>query len=55
MKASNTNYTKYRVYGIFGMVGLFLMGVMIGFILNGSDRINHSTMSTLISRYHHQN
>ncbi len=45
MKASNTNYTKYRVYGIFGMVGLFLMGVMIGFILNGSDRINHSTMS----------
>lgn len=45
MKTSNTNYTKYRVYGIFGMVGLFLMGVMIGFILNGSDRINHSTMS----------
>ena len=36
---------RYSLYGIVGMIGLFLMGVIVGFILNGSDRVNHSTMS----------
>ena len=36
---------RYSVYGIVGLVGLFLVGVIVGFILNGSDRVNHSTMS----------
>jgi len=36
---------KYRVYGTIGMIALFLMGAMVGFILNGSDRINHSIMT----------
>ena len=36
---------KSKLYGIIGMVGLFLFGTVIGFIINGSDRINHSTMS----------
>jgi len=37
--------TKSNVYGIAGMVGLFLMGVVVGYILNGSNHINHSTMT----------
>lgn len=42
----NTQSSKgYYAYGIIGMCGLFLMGVVVGFILNGSNRINHSTMS----------
>lgn len=45
MKTSNTEYKKYRIYGMIGMIGLFLMGAMVGFILNGSDRINHSIMT----------
>ena len=36
---------KNSVYGIIGLVGLFLIGVIVGFILNGSDHINHSTMT----------
>ena len=39
------NTTKYRTYGIAGMVGLFLFGAIVGYIFNGSDRINYSTMS----------
>ena len=42
---TKAEYKKYRVYGTVGMVALFLMGALVGFILNGSDRINHSTMS----------
>ena len=42
---TQTEYKKYRIYGTVGMVALFLMGGLVGFILNGSDRINHSTMS----------
>lgn len=38
-------YKKYRTYGIIGLVGVFLMGALVGFILNGSDRINHSIMT----------
>ena len=33
------------VYGIIGMLLLFLFGGFVGYILNGSDRVNHSTMS----------
>lgn len=44
-KTQNTEYKKYRVYGMIGMVVLFLMGVLVGFILNGSDRTNHSMMT----------
>ena len=45
MKKTNTEYKNYRVYGIVGMVTLFLMGAIFGFIINGSDRINHSIMT----------
>lgn len=41
----NNEYKKYRLYGTIGMVGLFLTGALVGFILNGSDRINHSIMT----------
>lgn len=41
----NKEYKKYRTYGIVGLVGVFLMGALVGFILNGSDRINHSIMT----------
>jgi hypothetical protein len=34
-----------RIYGVIGMLALFLLGLMFGFIINGSDRLNHSTMS----------
>jgi len=44
-KIQNTEYRKYRVYGTIGMIVLFLLGVIVGFILNGSDRINHSVMT----------
>ena len=40
-----TEAKKYRTYGTIGMVVLFLMGVVVGFVINGSDRINHSIMS----------
>ena len=39
------NKKRYSVYGIVGLVILFLMGMIVGFILNGSDRVNHSTMT----------
>ena len=42
---TQAEYKKYRIYGTIGMVALFLMGGLVGFILNGSDRINHSSMS----------
>ena len=41
----NTEKQKYNVYGVIGMVALVLIGVMIGYIINGSDRVNHSSMS----------
>jgi len=34
-----------RVYGIIGMVILFFIGVIFGYIINGSDHVNHSIMS----------
>ena len=34
-----------RVYGIIGMVVLFLLGVLFGYIINGSNRVNHSNMT----------
>ena len=39
------NKKRYSVYGIVGLVILFLMGMIVGFILNGSDRVNYSTMT----------
>ena len=36
---------KHRVYGTIGMVALFLIGAIVGFVLNGSDRTNHSMMT----------
>lgn len=44
-KIIKTNDTKNRVYGVIGMVALFLMGAIFGYIINGSDRVNHSMMS----------
>ena len=41
----NTDANKNRVYGIIGMVALFLTGVVFGYILNGADHVNRSTMS----------
>ena len=34
-----------RIYGVLGLGALFLSGALVGFIINGSDRVNHSTMS----------
>jgi len=34
-----------RVYGVIGMVALFLVGMIFGYIINGSDRVNRSNMS----------
>lgn len=34
-----------RVYGMIGLVALFLIGVICGYIMNGSDHVNHSIMS----------
>ena len=39
------NIKHYHTYGIIGMAGLFLMGAVVGFVLNGSDHVNHSNMS----------
>ena len=36
---------KNHVYGIIGLCALFLVGCIFGFILNGSDRVNPSTMT----------
>ena len=41
----NTKSNKNRVYGIIGMVALFLTGVVFGYIINGSEHVNRSTMS----------
>ena len=38
---------KSFVYGIIGMVALVFVGIVIGYILNGSNHINHSTMSKI--------
>jgi len=45
MQMTNTEYKNYRLYGIIGMVAVFLIGSMVGFIINGSDHINRSIMS----------
>ena len=44
-KTIKINDTKNRVYGVIGMVALFLMGAIFGYIINGSDRVNHSMMT----------
>ena len=36
---------KNRTYGIVGLGALFLTGLVFGFILNGSDRVNYSMMT----------
>lgn len=44
-KTTNSEQKRNRVYGIIGMVALFLVGVIFGYIINGSDHVNHSMMS----------
>ena len=38
-------HKAHAVYGVIGLVGLFLFGVMMGFILNGSGHMKNATMS----------
>ena len=46
MKKTNMNMEqKHRVYGIIGLCALFFVGCVFGFIINGSDRINPSSMT----------
>lgn len=42
---SRETFLKNRTYGIIGMIALFFTGVIFGFIINGSDRINTSVMT----------
>lgn len=42
---TNKENKKYGVYGVIGMVALLLVGVMIGYIINGSIHTNRSTMT----------
>ena len=45
MKQTKMVQTSHSaVYGIVGMLGILLFGVAIGFIINGSSRINTSSM-----------
>lgn len=39
------NKRKNTVYGVIGLIALFLMGAIFGFIINGSDRVNNSSMT----------
>lgn len=41
----NTDANKNRVYGVIGMVALFLIGGLVGYVINGADHVNRSTMS----------
>ena len=40
-----TENKKSTIYGIIGAVALIVIGIMIGYIINGSNRVNRSTMS----------
>jgi len=40
-----TKVKQNRVYGIIGMVALFLVGTLFGYVINGTTRTNHSTMT----------
>ena len=44
-ETTTTEQKSNRVYGIIGMVALFLVGVIFGYVINGSDRVNRSNMS----------
>jgi hypothetical protein len=44
-KTQKSEQKKNRVYGIIGMVALFFVGVIFGYIINGSNHINRSVMS----------
>lgn len=44
-KVQNTEARKNTTYGVIGMIALFLVGILVGFIINGSDRINRSSMT----------
>ena len=41
------NNRKNTVYGIIGLIALFLIGAIFGFIINGSDRVNNSSMTEM--------
>ncbi len=45
IKTVKTEQRKNRVYGIIGMVGVFLVGAIFGYIINGSEHVNRSMMS----------
>ena len=47
LNITKTEQKKNRVYGIIGMVGLFFVGAIFGYIINGSDHVNKSGMSEL--------
>lgn len=36
---------KSGVYGVIGAIALVLIGGIAGYVINGSDRVNHSTMT----------
>lgn len=44
MKNQNIK-THHVAYGIIGMLGILIFGIAIGFIINGTTRINHSSMT----------
>lgn len=45
MKKQNNSVLKYKIYGIIGMICILIFGIGIGFIINGTSRVNNSTMS----------
>jgi hypothetical protein len=44
---TNTQNKRYSIYGVIGMVALLLIGIMIGYIINGSVHTNRSIMPKL--------
>ena len=44
-KIQSTDNKSNHIYGVIGMVALFLIGAIFGFVMNGSNRINHSIMT----------
>lgn len=44
-KIKESEQKKNHVYGVIGMVALFFVGVIFGYVINGSNHINRSIMS----------
>ena len=45
MKKQNITVSNNKAYGIIGMICILVFGIGIGFIINGTSRVNNSTMS----------